>query len=178
MKSVREMSQAELGAYVQSHLRGRDINVTLSGGAVVAIYSSNKYVSKDLDFVNQSFVKRDRIRKAMEELGFSETGRHFTHPETKYIVEFPPGPLSVGDEPIIKTEEIQLETGLLQLISPTDCVKDRLTWYFHSKDNQCLQQAILVSKNHKINLEEINKWSQAEGKLSEFIEIKQQLKGK
>jgi hypothetical protein len=175
VKIIHDMSQAELGAYVQSHLRKRGIQVTLSGGAVVAIYSSGKYVSRDLDFVNQSFVKREQIKKAMEELGFSETGRHFTHPDTKYFIEFPPGPLSVGEEQITKTEEIHFDTGLLQLITPTDCVKDRLTWYFHSKDYQCLQQAILVANNHTINLEGIKKWSTAEGKLAEFNEIKRQL---
>ena len=70
MKSIRNMSQAELGAHVQSHLRDKGIDAILSGGAAVAIYTSGKYVSRDLDLVNQSFAKRATIREAMEELGF------------------------------------------------------------------------------------------------------------
>jgi hypothetical protein len=51
MKPVREMSVAEFGAFVASHLRVRDIDVVLTGGRCVAIYSSNKYTSFDLDFI-------------------------------------------------------------------------------------------------------------------------------
>jgi hypothetical protein len=57
MKPVRDMTQAELGAYVQSHLGAKGIDVVLSGGAVVAIYTSGKYVSRDLDFVNRYAAK-------------------------------------------------------------------------------------------------------------------------
>ncbi len=52
MKSISEMDQAELAAYVQSHLRKKGIHVVLSGGATVALYSEGRYVSKDLDMVN------------------------------------------------------------------------------------------------------------------------------
>lgn len=37
VKRIREMSQAELGAFIQSHLHEKGIDVVLSGGAVVAI---------------------------------------------------------------------------------------------------------------------------------------------
>jgi len=89
LNSIGEMTQAELGAYVHSHLYDRGIDVVLSGGAVVAIYTSGKYVSRDLDFVNRFAAKGDAIKLAMEELGFQETGRHFKHPETEYFVRVP-----------------------------------------------------------------------------------------
>lgn len=38
MKSIGAMTQAELAAFVQSHLRKNKIYVTLSGGAAVSIY--------------------------------------------------------------------------------------------------------------------------------------------
>ena len=49
MKQVKNMSQAELAAYIQDSLQEEGINVVLSGGSAAAFYSSNKYVSKDLD---------------------------------------------------------------------------------------------------------------------------------
>jgi len=73
MKSIREMTQAELAAHVQSHLRKVGIEVILSGGAAVGIYSKNKYVSKDIDLVNTKFTKRKRIEEAMHEIGFLPT---------------------------------------------------------------------------------------------------------
>ena len=175
MKAIGEMTQAELGAYVHSHLYDRGIDVVLSGGAVVAIYTSGKYVSRDLDFVNRYAAKPDAISLAMEEMGFQETGRHFEHHQTEYFVEFPPGPLSFGEEYAIDVAEIVMDTGLLRIISPTDCVKDRLAWFYHSGDRQCLSQAIMVSKDRAIDLEEIRIWSEGEGKLEEFEKIAEKL---
>ena len=175
MKPVGEMSQAELGAYVQSHLRAAGIEVILSGGAAVAIYTSGKYVSRDLDFVNQYLAKRAAIREVMEQLGFQEVDRHFMHPDTDFFVEFPPGPLAFGDEQVTEAHELSCETGVLRLITPTDCVKDRLAWYYHFGDRQCLAQAILVSRDHKVNLREIRRWSEAAGKRLEFERIRPEL---
>jgi len=70
-----------------------------------------------------------------------------------------------------------LETGVLRIISPTDCVKDRLAWYYHNGDRQCLSQATMVCKNNRIDMSEIRRWSQAEGKLGAFKEIRPQLEG-
>lgn len=177
MKPVRDMTQAELGAYVQSHLGAKGIDVVLSGGAVVAIYTSGKYVSPDLDLVNRYSAKRSAIKSAMEELGFQEVGRHFEHPDSEFFVEFPPGPLSLGEEYINQIEEIEKETGILRIISPTDCVKDRLAWYYYYGDRQCLSQAILVSNENRIDIDEIRNWSEREGKLEEFEKISPQLEG-
>lgn len=55
MKKVAAMSQAEIAAYVQEHLRSEGITVILSGGAAVAVYSMGKYVSADIDLVNLFF---------------------------------------------------------------------------------------------------------------------------
>ncbi len=177
MKSVKGMTSAELAAFVESVLRERGIDVVLSGGACVSIYSENRYVSMDLDLVNHRFAKRPEIREAMQAIGFCEEGRHFTHPETDFFVEFPAGPLAVGEEPVREITEIKLDTGILRLISPTDCVKDRLVAYYHWNDAQCLEQAALVAQAEEIDLDEVERWSQVEGKLDDFRRIKHRLTG-
>ena len=75
-------------------------------------------------------------------------------------------------------DELQTGTGILRIISPTDCVKDRLTWYYHEGDTECLRQAVLVANSNTIDLKEIKRWSQVEGKDDEFDRIKTQLKKK
>jgi hypothetical protein len=162
------MTQSELGAYVQTHLRKKGIELVLSGGAAVSIYSSNRYVSKDLDFVNIYATKRKSILVAMEELGFHEEGRYFIHPDTQFFIEFPPGPLTIGDEPVKQIDEVKFPTGTLKIISPTDCVKDRLAAYYHWGDQQCLAQAVLVARMQQIDIEEVKRWSKGEGKLDDF----------
>ena len=168
MKSIKKMTQAELAAFVQSHLETKGIIVILSGGAAVAIYSVNEYVSADIDLVDVFRVGRKRINVAMREIGFSEKQRYFIHPGTKHLVEFPPGPLAVGDEPIKNVNKIKFSTGILKVISATDCVKDRLAAYYYWKDQQSLNQAVLVARHNRIRVREIEAWSRTTDNMEEF----------
>lgn len=178
MKPISEMTNAELAAFVQTHLRQNGIDVILSGGACVSIYTDNTYVSMDLDLVNVHFAKRTEIRNAMQEIGFEESGRHFSHPDTDFFVEFPEGPLAVGEEPVKEVQEHELTTGTLRLISPTDCIKDRLAGYYHWNDLQCLEQAVMVAQATEIDLREIARWSDVEGMRDKFSSIRDRLTGK
>ncbi len=168
MKSIGRMTQAELAAYVQDHLRKKGIHVVLSGGTAVSIHSVNEYVSADIDLVPLYSADRKQIKAAMLEIGFHERNRYFVHPGSKHIVEFPRGPLSVGDESVKEIKNIRLATGVLRVISPTDCVKDRLAAYYYWKDQQSFAQALLVAKHNRIDMNEVKRWSQASGNTLEF----------
>lgn len=168
MKRIKGMSQVELAAYIQDSLQVEQIHVVLSGGSAVSFYSSNQYVSKDLDLINTGFARRSKIKAVMEQLGFTEKGRYFIHPETTFFVEFPDGPLSVGEEPVKEVSEFALATGTLRVLSPTDCVKDRLCAFYFWNDLQGLEQATLVAKSQQVDLKEIKRWSKVEGKEKEF----------
>ena len=180
MKPISEMSRADLGAFVQEHLREKGIDVVLSGGACVSIYTQNRYESMDLDMIHTSLLKpkRQLIRTAMLELGFAEDGRYFKHDDTDLFVEFPAGPPAVGKEPVKDIEERHESTGVLKIISPTDCVKDRLTGFYHDSDLQCLDQAVLVAEENPVDIDEIERWSKGEGRLDEFKAIRIRLEGK
>lgn len=141
MKPINEMSQVEFAAYIQSHLFSKGIEVVLSGGAAAAFYSDNKYVSLDIDLVNLYFIPHKKLEETMMGFGFSSQGRYFTHPETEFWVEFPPGPPAVGKEPIKEIDLVTLATGTLRIFSPTDSVKDRLLAYVYWDDQQTLDQA-------------------------------------
>jgi len=93
----------------------------------------------------------------MEEIGFQEKGRYFVNPDTKFFVEFPDGPLSVGEEPVREISEYKMSTGILRVLSPTDCVKDRLCAFYFWNDQQGLTQAVLVAKSQSVDLKEIKK---------------------
>jgi hypothetical protein len=178
MKSISEMSQPEIGALVIAHLKKMGIPVVLSGGAVVSIYSHARYVSKDLDLVNIYSHRTSEIKNAMASIDFREEGKYFKHPDSEFFIEFPPGPLSVGTEPIREIRNKRYETGVLTLISPTECVKDRLAAYYHWGDLQSLEQAVLVTHNQKIDFEEVKRWSKKEGKLQGFENILPRLSSK
>ncbi|MCF7794638.1 MAG: hypothetical protein K9N09_11845 [Candidatus Cloacimonetes bacterium] len=171
MKSIKEMDVKELGAYICSHLQKYGIEITLTGGSCVTIYSQNQYVSMDLDFVETYYTKRNELKKHLKEIGFIEKNRYFKHPETELFIEFPPGPLAVGEEAIKEIEIIKTAVGELRIISPTECVKDRLASFYFWNDRQCLNQAVMVAKHNKINLSEVKRWSTKEGETEKFNEF-------
>ncbi len=169
------MSLGELAALVSTHLDSKGIPCVLSGGACVTIYTQGRYLFYDLDFIERFTISRKELKNTMSELGFYEENRYFKHHDTEFFIEFPAGPLSIGSEPVKKIEELSFETGILFLLSPTDCVKDRLAAYYFWNDRQALEQAKLVSENQPIDLDEIRRWSKVEDQPDKFEEIKGEL---
>ncbi len=113
----------------------------------------------------------------MKALGFKYVGKDFSHPHTDLSVEFPSGPLGIGDRIPVKAEgKIRVKGTTVTLLSPTQCVMDRLAWFFHNNDRQCLDQAIEVAKAHPIKLKTIEKWADEEGATEKFKIFAESLK--
>jgi hypothetical protein len=165
----------ELAAIVSSTLEAAGIKAVLSGGAVVSIYTNNEYESNDLDFVSPASTRR--IAEAIAPLGFERKGRMFSHSSTPLFVEFPAGPLAIGDELIRETEvgEKRTAAGTIRLLTPTQCVMDRLAAYFHWNDLQSLDQAVMVASSQKISLAKLDAWAKREGASDKLGKFKQQL---
>ena len=110
----KNTSLSELGAIVCEALRDDGIDAFLSGGAVVSIYTENRYQSFDLDFV--TIADRRKVHEVMVRLGFDRTeSRLYTHPDTKFAVEFPGAAFLIGDQPIREFRELKLPQGTLKL---------------------------------------------------------------
>ena len=181
MKNLKGLSRLELAAFIAEELRAKDIDVVLSGGSCVSIYSSEKYVSKDLDFIDISLKSNRQIANAIRALGFEnqpKNSRHFVHPDTELTVEFPSAPLTVGDEHIPSTavHSITTDQGTLRLLTPTDCVKDRLANYYYFRDKQSLEQAVLVAKAHPINFKSLETWHNNERQQKGYQQFLERLK--
>jgi hypothetical protein len=172
---TKGMSLRDLAVFISDHCRRNGIEVVLSGGACVSIYTHNKYLSYDLDFVLLRYTSQKKVKTTMESVGFREDGRHFRHPETPYIVEFLSPPLSVGEEPVRDIREIRQAGKVLKLLSPTDCAKDRLAAFYHWNDKQSLGQAVLVCRDTEVDLKEVERWSTKEGMKGKFSQFKKAL---
>jgi hypothetical protein len=168
MKKISKMNIGELAAFICSHLAGCGIECTLTGGACVSIYSENKYLSYDLDFIESGWNHPDLLRNAMKEIGFLIENRYFVNPECKFFVEFPKGPLSIGSEQFGQIAIMQFSTGELRILSATDCIKDRLAAYYFWDDKQSLEQALMVARSNDIDLNEIERWSRIEGNINKY----------
>jgi hypothetical protein len=171
----RDMPVAELAALVCQHLANSGIEAVLTGGAVVTIYSENEYRSDDLDFICTA--RQSDLIKAMASLGFTpDKGRYFVHPDTDLFIEFPAPPLAIGNEPVKTVAEKQLPTGVLKLLTPTQCVMDRLAALFHWGDRQAQRQAAMVAKHHTINWQEVERWSRGEGCVEKYRAFRKTLR--
>jgi hypothetical protein len=40
---------------------------------------------------------------------------------------------------------------------------DRLSWFIHDADRQCLDQAVAVARRHPVKLKRIERWAKGEG---------------
>ena len=168
MKSIAEMSMEELAAYVCSKLDEKGIDTVLSGGSCVQIYSHGKYTSDDIDLIDRFNGGHSLIKKVMFDMGFREHNRYFVHDDTSLFIEFPRGPLGVGDAPVDNIATLEEETGILKLLTPTDCIKDRLAAYYHWDDPQSLEQAVWVAEQNDFDLKSIEAWSENENELEKF----------
>lgn len=160
-KLSKKMSLKDFAIAVAEALKEKDIDVVLTGGAVVSIYSEGKYVSKDADFLSET--DHQSIKATMLDLGFKSIGKDFYHDDCHFTVEFPGYELVIGGEPMNPEGKIKSGNFTLKLLSPTQCVMDRLAAFYHWKDRQSLQQAIMVAQNHPVKIKAIEAWSAKEG---------------
>lgn len=151
------------------------ISATLTGGACVAIWSEGKYHSRDLDFIEEGPVSRRKVRDVLTTIGFTEKDRHFVHPETEYYVEFPAGPLTVGDERVYEVEIRSTGAGYLRLLTPTDCVKDRLAAFFYWNDMMAFEQALLVARAQPVDVGDLRRWASMEGEVEKLATFEKAL---
>ena len=172
------ISLENLAVFVSDHLTRNGIDAVLTGGACVSIYTKNKYISLDLDFVLISYEKKQALRTTMEAIGFRLESGHFRHKDTSFFVEFLPPPPSVGEEPVKEISILGKQGRKLKMLSPTDCLKDRLAAFYHWNDRPALEQALLVCRAKPFDLEEIRRWSEKEEMAEKFEIFRSQLKAK
>lgn len=161
MKIGPKTSLEMLAAIVSEALERNGIDAVLCGGAVVSIYSHNAYESNDLDFVTSDGMRA--IGDVMTELGFSRGQRRFyTHPGTGFSVEFPAGPVMVGDELITEVARRKTRMGTVRMLTATDAVKDRLAAFLHWNDRQGVEQALQIIQKQVVNFASVDRWARAE----------------
>ena len=160
-----------VAAVVCDALERHGCTAVLTGGACVMIYAEGKYASRDLDFVVAG-PGLAAVEEVLAGLGFRPEGRVYVHPDVDLAVDvgnrWPP---AVGQQ-ILTPPPPRLVSGcLLRMLSPTDCVKDRLAAFYFWDDRQALAQAVLVALARPVNVREVGRWSRVEGREVGFQEF-------
>jgi hypothetical protein len=173
-------SLADVAASVAEALSRAGIQAVLTGGACATLYSRGKYQSFDLDFILLSGASARDLDAAMEAIGFRRAGRHYEHPRSRFVVEFPAGPLGIGVDLDIRPVTYRIGGTGVKALSATDSCRDRLAAFYHWKDRQSLAAAVEISLRRRVNLKAIRHWSAREGateRFQEFLDSRRSARG-
>lgn len=180
MKIAKSMSRKQFAAAIVKQLKEDEISAVLVGGACISIYTNDRHESKDLDFI--SAASTEAIASSLKKIGFKKKERYFVHSESEFYVEFPTGPISIGNATPVKPEgKIKVRNTIVPMLSPTQSVMDRLSAFFHWNDRRSLIHAIWVCEEHPINIEKIKRWAAKERepeKFDQFLEAWRKIKGR
>jgi hypothetical protein len=101
---------------------------------------------------------------------------HFRNPKCPhFFIQIVSGPLGIGDDLNIKPKELKLEGQSIRILTPTDCIRDRLSAYIHDGVQSLLDQAVLVAKRQPFEDRKIKKWLLADGHEDVYKEFKAKL---
>jgi hypothetical protein len=145
------------------------VTAVLTGGSAATFYAAGAYQSADLDFVI-TFQGQADGASALSELGFEQAADYYRHPSSHFPLEFPPGPLMVGDDLIETWRTERRSDQVLHVLTPTDSCRDRLAALLFWNDRSGLEQALAVAlaQRKEINLDKIRDWSQRENADEKF----------
>lgn len=173
MGITRDSSLREVAFAVCTALERVGVTAVLTGGGAATLYAPEAIQSFDLDFVLEVYSDENSPGRALEELGFQREGHDYRHRTSRFQLEFPVGPLAIGDERIERWNTLREGSELLHVITATDSCRDRLAAFFHFQDRSALDQACAVyaAAKEQIDLKKIRAWSQREGKPDAFDEF-------
>ncbi|GGX41732.1 nucleotidyltransferase [Saccharospirillum salsuginis] len=172
MRDFSKTSIIELAAIVAEHLERHGIDVVLVGGLAVEIYTDNLYLTKDIDMVNTNYQTPKKMNPALAELGFHKEGRIYVNDTTDITLEFPPGPLAVGNTLISVDQITRVGEGQIPILGIKDVIKDRLAAYIHWGDQQSLIQALAMMLKHDIEPNTFQEFCTQEGASASYTLLK------
>ena len=175
MRITRRSTIADVAAVVATALRDAGFDAILTGGACAAIYSAGAYVSHDLDFIIRAGGGRAALDEALSAVGFARKHDRYVHPKTTFFVEFPRGPLSIGEDTDIRPARLKVGRLTIAALSPTDSCRDRLAAFYHWSDRQSLRSAVEIAVRARVNMAAIRRWSEREGAPDKFQEFREEV---
>lgn len=171
MKITRDSTLRQVAFIVCTALDRIGVTAILTGGSAATIWSEGAYQSHDCDFIISFHEKDAPAEDALARLGYAETGGTYRHKASPFTLEFPPGPLSVGDEILAKWETISEGDLILHVLTPTDSCRDRLAALYHWKDFSSLHVAISIARKNRVDLGKIKAWSRKEGASEQYAQF-------
>jgi hypothetical protein len=152
-----ESTLSDVAFHVCTALERAGITAVLTGGSAATFYAPDAYQSRDIDFVMALWAPNGE--RALLEAGFTRDIDCYVHPDTVYPIEFPAGPLMVGDDLIRAWTTVQRGGEVLHVLTATDSCRDRLAALLFWNDFSGLDQAIAVCRaRDDVDLDVVRRW--------------------
>lgn len=175
MKLGPRSTLQEVIVTVARALRKHHVTAILTGGACAGIHSDGHIASFDVDFILEGRIPRAVTDRALAPTGYVRDRDRYVHPTCPFVVEFPAGPLGIGDDDEVVPVEIVVGEDRILGLSATDSCRDRLAAYYHWNDPQGLRAAVAIAVRRSVDLHLISKWSDREGALAGHAEFRRAL---
>jgi hypothetical protein len=146
-------------------------DAVLTGGSAAAMYAPDVYTSDDADFVLRRGANGKEIIRALARIGFlpGPAVGTFVHHQSRFSVDFLKGPLAVGAEYLETSGTLTRGDLRLRILTPTDCVRDRLAHFYFWSDYTALNAAVGVAQSGHapdVDFQAIREWTQRESAAS------------
>jgi hypothetical protein len=118
----------------------------------------------DVDIVLSGDCELRALDAALAPLGFARRRGRYVHAVVPFYVEFPRGPLGIGDDFAIRPVLRSHKGAKTLALSATDACRDRLAAFYHWNDRQSLAVAVAIAAKNRVDLRKVRDWSLAEGR--------------
>ncbi len=169
MRITPRSSLADVAVSVGDALRRAGIRAVLTGGACAHLYSGGAYLSRDADFVLVAPCTREDLDRTLATVGFMRARDRYVHPVAPFFVEFPRGPLGIGEDVRIRPVWKTRRSARTLALSATDACRDRLAAFYHWNDRQSLAAAVAIARRNRIAFAKVRDWSRREGRLDGYV---------
>ncbi|KAA0228136.1 MAG: hypothetical protein AKCLJLPJ_00987 [Fimbriimonadales bacterium] len=149
------------------------VKVVLTGGSAASIYAPEVYQSRDADFLTYAMKSPSNLMTVLSGLGFEQSGGFFIHTAVPTTLDFLDEEIRIGSDVVERYETLEEDGLTLYILTPTDCVRDRLASFFWFHDRSALVAACGVSaaRSRDVDLAEIAEWAEREGETAKYLEF-------
>lgn len=167
-----------MAAAITAHLKARGYEPVLVGESCAALYTGSSIKPRMMEFVVPGYEVRD-MGEAMAEIGFeSREMRTFSREGCPFEVMFNAPPILIGDEVADRLRTVAAAQGEIKMLTPTDCVKSRLSAFYRWRDTEALSEAVKVARRQKIDMDDIRRWSDREWCADRFEDFLNAIEGR
>jgi len=143
----------------------------LVGGSAAAVYAPESLRSRDADFILTFVAGNVETEDTLRTIGYRRAGRIFAHESQLVTLDFPDDVIYIGEEWITAYDTIERGSFKLNIITPYDCIRDRLLSYFAWSDRSALLAAVEVARRQAFDAVALQTWANAQNESARYAEF-------